>query len=138
MQTHLSHVFLTSERVYKFRKPVDLGFACFASVEERNADCLREVVLNRRLAPDVYLGIAPLLAGGIVGPFSESLAAEDSEHCVIVTTLRLKSYSTREIRARVEPQAEAIGRHTREYRVVRCSSCAVSRLGRRMRVRQSQ
>jgi aminoglycoside phosphotransferase family enzyme len=59
IQTHLSHVFLTGERVYKFRKPVDLGFVRFVSREERNEDCLREVMLNRRLAPDVYLGVAP-------------------------------------------------------------------------------
>ena len=43
VQTHLSHVFLTGERVYKFRKAVDLGFVCFTSRDERNADCLREV-----------------------------------------------------------------------------------------------
>src|SRR5688572_25290948 len=60
IQTHISHVYRTRDRVYKFRKPVDLGFVRFASREERDADCLREVSLNRRLAPDVYLGVAPL------------------------------------------------------------------------------
>src|SRR5262247_2819919 len=60
VQTHLSHVFLTRERVYKLRKAVDLGFVCFATRAERNADCLRELALNRRLAPDVYLGVAAI------------------------------------------------------------------------------
>ncbi len=94
VQTHLSHVFLTRERVYKFRKPVDLGFVCFTSREERNADCLREVALNRRLAPDVYLGVAPLLTceGRVeVGPADEALAASSSgealEHCVVMRRL---------------------------------------------------
>ena len=91
VQTHLSHVFLTRERVYKFRKAVDLGFVSFSSREERNADCLREVALNRRLAPDVYLGVAPLVTGpgGVrVGDVHEELAApEGCEHCVVMRRL---------------------------------------------------
>ncbi len=92
IQTHLSHVYLTGARVYKFRKPVDLGFVCFASRAERNADCLREIALNRRLAPDVYLGVAPLLAsdaGPHVGPPGETLAVGDEplEHCVVMRRL---------------------------------------------------
>lgn len=92
LQTHLSHVFLTRERVVKFRKPVDLGFVCFTSLAERNADCLREVALNRRLAPDVYLGVAPLLLAGPgprVGPIAESLAPGEPvpEHCVVMRRL---------------------------------------------------
>ena len=60
VQTHLSHVFLTRTRVYKLRKPVDLGFVDFSTRARRNADCRREIALNRRLAADVYLGIAPI------------------------------------------------------------------------------
>ena len=60
LQTHLSHVFLTGEKVYKLRKAVDLGFVCFATRAQRDADCVREVKLGRRLAPDVYLGVAPV------------------------------------------------------------------------------
>ena len=60
IQTHISHVFLTRTRVYKLRKAVDLGFVAFGQRAERNADCEREVRLNRRFAPDVYLGIAPV------------------------------------------------------------------------------
>jgi len=89
VQTHLSHVFLTGERVYKFRKAVDLGFVRFAAREERNADCLREVALNRRLAPDVYLGVAPLRpgpGGARVGDPGEALAGP-GEHCVVMRRL---------------------------------------------------
>ena len=46
VQTHLSHVFLSGERVYKFRKDVDLGFVSFTSRQERNADCLRELICD--------------------------------------------------------------------------------------------
>jgi aminoglycoside phosphotransferase family enzyme/predicted kinase len=90
IQTHLSHVFLTGRRVYKFRKSVDLGFVCFTSRAERNSDCLREVTLNRRLAPDVYLGVAPLERGerGVrIGAVSSGLASHAAEHCVVMRRL---------------------------------------------------
>ena len=90
VQTHISHVFLTGTRVYKFRKHVDLGFVRFAALEQRNADCLREVALNRRLAPEVYLGVAPLEEapdGPRVGPAAEGLAALPREHCVVMRRL---------------------------------------------------
>jgi hypothetical protein len=93
VQTHLSQVFLTGGRVYKFRKAVDLSFVCFATRAERNADCLREVALNRRLAPDVYLGVAPILAAPVrVGPIAERLAEAPAgggarEHCVVMRRL---------------------------------------------------
>ena len=91
VQTHLSHVFLTGEKVYKLRKAVDLGFVCFATRAQRDADCLREVQLGRRLAPDVYRGVAPVrLARGRVrvGPFSDQLARRGAvEHCVVMRRL---------------------------------------------------
>lgn len=89
VQTHISHVFLTADRVYKFRKAVDLGFVCFATRAERNADCLRELSLNRRLAPDVYLGLAPLEIQGDrvrAGSVREKIAP-GAEHCVVMRRL---------------------------------------------------
>jgi len=58
VQTHISHVFIVENRVYKFRKAVRFPFVDFSTVEARHTDCLREVELNSRLAPDVYLGVA--------------------------------------------------------------------------------
>ncbi len=91
VQTHLSHVFLTGEKVYKLRKAVALGFVCFATRSQRDADCLREVHLGRRLAPDVYLGVAPVRIAGRrvrVGPVSDLLARRDAvEHCVVMRRL---------------------------------------------------
>ncbi len=48
------------DRAYKFKKPVDLGFLNFRTRESRERSCRREVELNRRLAPDVYLGLGAL------------------------------------------------------------------------------
>jgi aminoglycoside phosphotransferase family enzyme/predicted kinase len=57
-ETHSAVVFFVGDRAYKLKKPVDLGFLDFRSREQREAICHREVELNRRLAPDVYLGVA--------------------------------------------------------------------------------
>jgi uncharacterized protein len=63
-ETHISVLVFAADRVYKIRKPVRFGFLDFTNREEREADCYREVLLNRRLAPDVYLGVADLVMDG--------------------------------------------------------------------------
>jgi aminoglycoside phosphotransferase family enzyme len=60
LETHMSWVFLADDRVYKLKKPVRYDFLDFSTVELRRLNCHREVRLNRRLAPDVYLGLVPL------------------------------------------------------------------------------
>jgi hypothetical protein len=57
-ETHSAVVFFVGDRAYKLKKPVDLGFLDFRRRSVREAVCHREVELNRRLAPDVYLGVA--------------------------------------------------------------------------------
>lgn len=57
-ETHSAVLFLLGDRAYKVKKPVDLGFLDFRTREARETVCHREVDLNRRLAPDVYLGVA--------------------------------------------------------------------------------
>ncbi|MBV8084561.1 MAG: AAA family ATPase [Chloroflexi bacterium] len=61
LQTHISWVFLAGEFAYKVKKPVNLGFLDFTTLEGRKEDCEREVRLNRRLAPDVYRGVVPIV-----------------------------------------------------------------------------
>jgi hypothetical protein len=60
-ETHAAVVLLLGDRAYKLKKPVDLGFLDFSTLERRRAVCHREVELNRRLAADVYLGVADVL-----------------------------------------------------------------------------
>jgi aminoglycoside phosphotransferase family enzyme/predicted kinase len=62
-QTHISVVFLAGAFVYKIKKPVDLGFLDFSSLEKRRHFCHEEVRLNRRLAPEVYLDVVPVVMG---------------------------------------------------------------------------
>jgi aminoglycoside phosphotransferase family enzyme/predicted kinase len=60
-ETHSAVVVLLGDRAYKVKKPVRLGFLDFSTPELREAACRREVDLNRRLAPDVYEGVARLV-----------------------------------------------------------------------------
>lgn len=60
-ETHISVVFFVGDHVYKVKKPLDLGFLDFRTREVREAVCKREVELNSRLAPDVYLGVVDLV-----------------------------------------------------------------------------
>ena len=58
IETHISTLLLEGDRVYKRKKPVRFGFVDFSTPDRRRAACHREVALNRRLAPTVYLGVA--------------------------------------------------------------------------------
>lgn len=60
IHTHASVVFLAGDRALKIKKPVDFGFLDYSTVGRREQMCRAEVALNRRLAPDVYLGVAPI------------------------------------------------------------------------------
>jgi len=59
-ETHSAAVFFVGEYAYKVKKPVNLGFLDFTTPELREAACVRETELNRRFAPDVYLGVGEL------------------------------------------------------------------------------
>jgi len=60
-ETHISWVFLSGARAYKVKKPVVLPFLDYGTAERRRRMCRAEVALNRRLAPDVYLGVRSLV-----------------------------------------------------------------------------
>jgi len=60
METHISHVLLSGEYAYKIKKPLDLGFLDFSTLDKRRHVCQEEVRLNRRLAPAYYLGVVPV------------------------------------------------------------------------------
>lgn len=62
-RTHGAVLGFAGERVLKIKRPVDLGFFDFRDPERRRFFCAEEVRLNRRLAPSVYLGVAPIIEG---------------------------------------------------------------------------
>jgi aminoglycoside phosphotransferase family enzyme/predicted kinase len=77
-ETPLSWVFLTADRAFKLKKPVVRPFADFGTPARRRELCREEVRLNRRLAPDVYLGVRALVAT----PTGLELAADDDPRAI--------------------------------------------------------
>ena len=71
IETHISWVLLTGDKAYKLKKPVQLPFVDYSTVEMRRHFCEEEVRLNERLAPSLYQGVtritgtrsAPVLDG---------------------------------------------------------------------------
>ena len=64
IETHISWVLLTGRFAYKIKKPVDLEFVDFSTLEKRRQACELELTLNRRLAADLYLETVPITADG--------------------------------------------------------------------------
>jgi len=60
VQTQMSFVFLAGDLVYKVKKPVNLGYLDYTTLEKRLFFCSKEIDLNRRLCPDAYLGVVSI------------------------------------------------------------------------------
>jgi uncharacterized protein len=63
-ETHMSWVFLAGSEAFKLKKPVRFPYLDFSSLPRREAACRAELALNRRLAPDVYKAVAPVVRSG--------------------------------------------------------------------------
>jgi aminoglycoside phosphotransferase family enzyme len=61
VQTQMSFILLTGEYVYKIKKPVNLGYLDYTTLEKRHFFCHQELELNRRLCPDAYLAVVPIV-----------------------------------------------------------------------------
>ncbi|BAT70834.1 conserved hypothetical protein [Thermosulfidibacter takaii ABI70S6] len=64
VQTHISVVFIKKDVVYKVKKPVNFGFVDFSTLEKRKFYCEEKVRLNKRLCPEIYLGVEPIYYNG--------------------------------------------------------------------------
>jgi len=60
VQTQMSFVFMTDDYVYKVKKAVNLGYLDYTTLKKRQLYCHKEVKLNQRLCPEVYLGVIPI------------------------------------------------------------------------------
>ena len=60
VQTQMSFIFLTGDYAYKVKKPVNLGYLDYTTLEKRRFFCHQEVELNRRLCPEVYIEVVPV------------------------------------------------------------------------------
>jgi len=66
VETHISSVILTRDRVYKFKKPVDYGFLDYSTLQKRHHCCLEELRVNRRGAASLYLGVVAVTGSSAV------------------------------------------------------------------------
>jgi aminoglycoside phosphotransferase family enzyme/predicted kinase len=80
IETHISWVFIVSPFVFKVKKAVNLGFADFSTLEKRRYFCQRELELNRRLCPNLYLDVLPIYKNA--GSFSFNPSGEVVEYAL--------------------------------------------------------
>jgi aminoglycoside phosphotransferase family enzyme len=66
IQTHISFVFITRNYVYKVKKAVNFGFLDFSTLDKRHFFCEKELELNRRLCPEIYLEVVPIKKSGVI------------------------------------------------------------------------
>lgn len=81
IETHISWVFITSPFVFKVKKPVNLGFVDFSTLEKRRYFCRRELELNRRLCPEIYREVTPIYEGDSGFSFDDA-TGEIAEYAV--------------------------------------------------------
>lgn len=62
-ETHISWIILTDDFAFKIKRPVHYSFVDFTSLEKRKHFCNQEIILNRRLAPEMYMSILPVTSG---------------------------------------------------------------------------
>jgi aminoglycoside phosphotransferase family enzyme/predicted kinase len=90
VETHISHVFIGDNYVYKVKKPVNLGFADFSTLRKRHFYCRQEVLLNARLAPNIYLGVQPLYKAGGSYSFVPGKGAVIADYAVKMIRISLE------------------------------------------------
>ncbi|MAB14793.1 bifunctional aminoglycoside phosphotransferase/ATP-binding protein [Parvibaculum sp.] len=58
IETHANHIFLAGDFAWKMKKPIRFSFLDFSTSQKRREACESELALNRRTAPELYLGLA--------------------------------------------------------------------------------
>jgi aminoglycoside phosphotransferase family enzyme len=63
-ETHGAIVFLAGKRAYKLKRAVKFPYMDYSSVERRREMCAQELAVNRRMAPELYLEVRPIVRDG--------------------------------------------------------------------------
>ncbi len=61
--THAARVFLAGNEAYKIKRAVTFSYLDFSTLEQRRRTCEHEFEVNRANAPDIYLGVTPIVRG---------------------------------------------------------------------------
>jgi aminoglycoside phosphotransferase family enzyme/predicted kinase len=112
-ETHAGIVFFVGDRAYKMKKPVNLGFLDFSTPERRERACHREVELNRRFSPDVYLGVLDVVDS----------AGSPCDHLVVMRRMP----ADRRLAALVEARAPVDGHLRAVARLIAAAHAAAPR-----------
>lgn len=93
-QTHISWLILTGSYVYKIKRPVNLGFLDFSTLEKRRYFCAEEVRLNRRFTPDLYIGVVPITC-------NEGQFMVEGEGKVVEYAVKMRQFDERDLLQRM-------------------------------------
>ena len=118
-ETHMSWVFMAGDRVYKLKKPVRFSYLDFSTLDQRAAACRAEYLLNRRLAPDVYLDVVPLTAS----PTGLAISGEGPVVDWLVLRLRLAHFTRMRLGSSLSPNI--ILSHGRRHLLTTAASCSM-------------
>ena len=129
IETHISWVLLAGDRVYKIKKPVNLGFLDFTTLALRRRFCQDEVRLNRRLASDVYLGVVEI-KGSAGAPRFEG-RGRTREVAVVMRRLPAERMLDRLVREKAAPAAllDGIGRTVARFHAAADTGGEIDELG---------
>ena len=84
-ESHISWVFLAGDRAYKVKKALRFPFLDYGTLERRREMCAEEVRLNRRFAPEIYLGVLGIAHEGGTWSFT---AEDDPRACEYAVEMR--------------------------------------------------
>lgn len=135
VETHVSFIFLTDRFVYKVKKPVNYGFLDFTTLDRRRFYCEEEVRLNRRLCPDIYLGVVELRGSESAASFAGDGKVVDyavkmkrlPEERMLATLLARGEAGAAEMVAIARVVAEFHGKAARGPQIDACGSSSVLR-----------
>ena len=137
LQTHISHVLLAGDYAYKIKKPLNLGFLDFTSLERRKYYCEEELRLNRRLAPEIYLDCLPI-GGDPVCPVLGDAGGDIIEYAVRMRRFPQEALLDRALAAgRLEPRhLDALARRLADFHRTIPAAAPAAPFGEPDRVRQ--
>ena len=105
IDTHISTVLLAGEHAYKIKKPLDLGFLDFSSLEKRRQGCADEVRLNRRTAPAIYLDVVAI-TGSMEAPRIEAGSTQERGADVLEYAVRMRRFDPNQTLDRLAQRGE--------------------------------
>lgn len=93
IETHISWILLAGPYAYKIKRPVDFGFLDYSDPQMRHHYCLEELRLNRRTAPELYLGVVPITG-------SPEMPVIDGEGPVLEYAVKMVRFAEEELFSR--------------------------------------